>query len=104
MKKLITVALLALFAGSASAEDTKPTPLPKNDYADGANWLCLPGRADDACGRANEASTIVTPDGSLIPQTFARDDNAPIDCFYVYPTISLDQGVLSDMKPGIEEN
>jgi hypothetical protein len=92
----------ALGLGTALAADA-PTPLPKNDYSNGSNWLCLPGRADDACGRAKEDATIVTADGKTIKQAFAPDPDAPIDCFYVYPTVSFDRSVLSDMNPGPEE-
>jgi pimeloyl-ACP methyl ester carboxylesterase len=30
---------------------------------------------------------------------WSADPNAPIDCFYVYPTVSTDTGVNSDMNP-----
>ncbi len=30
-------------------------------------------------------------------------ENPPIDCFYVYPTISRDAGMSSDLEPGVEE-
>jgi hypothetical protein len=36
-------------------------------------------------------------------EEFAADPNAPIDCFYVYPTVSNDPGGNSDMIPGPEE-
>lgn len=101
MKHIAVVALVAAFATAALADDAPL--LPKNDYSNPANWLCLPGRADDACGKANEEATIVMADGTTIHQAFAPDPNAPIDCFYVYPTISFDPGVLSDMNAGPEE-
>src|SRR6185312_1884566 len=102
--KIITAFALAFALGSVAAlADDAPAPLPKNDYSNGATWLCLPGRTDDACGKADENATIVTADGTLIHQSFAPDPAAPIDCFYVYPTVSFDQTVLSDMNPGPEE-
>lgn len=103
MNHFATAALVAAFAATAALANDAPAPLPKNDYANGANWLCLPGRADDACGRANESATIVLASGTTMHQAFAPDPDAPIDCFYVYPTISLDRTVLSDMTPGPEE-
>ncbi len=104
MKRFAAFALTAATFGlSVALADDAPTPLPKNDYSDGANWLCLPGRTDDACGRAKEDATVILADGTLIHQSFAPDPNAPIDCFYVYPTISFDPGTLSDMKAGPEE-
>jgi hypothetical protein len=104
MKRIAATTFVAVASiGIALADDAPVTTLPKNDYADPATWLCLPGRTDDACAKANESATVVMADGTLVRQAFAADPNAPIDCFYVYPTISLDPGVISDMKPGIEE-
>ena len=71
------------------------------DYAQEANWLCLPGRAD-ACGKPL-ATTALNPNGygSTGPVTPAK--NARVDCFYVYPTVSRDAGDNSDLAAGIEE-
>jgi hypothetical protein len=67
-----------------------------NDYADLKSWLCRPGRKGDACD-VDETATIVAADGTLTRETWSADPNAPIDCFYVYPTISTDQTPNSDM-------
>lgn len=74
---------------------------PKNDYSKPETWLCLPGRAD-FCASDNSA-TVVKADGSLTKEAWASDPKAPIDCFYVYPTVSMDKGVISDMTPNDEE-
>jgi hypothetical protein len=68
---------------------------PSNDYSDGKTWLCRPGR-NDACAVDN-TTTIVAADGKLTRETWSADPNAPIDCFYVYPTISTDPTPTSDM-------
>jgi hypothetical protein len=81
---------------AAPAAAAKP-----NDYADPANWLCRPGRAD-AC-TADETSTTVRADGSESVESWSADPNAPIDCFYVYPTVSTEPTPNSDMIPGIGE-
>ena len=73
----------------------------KNDYGASANWLCLPGRTD-ACSGDN-AATVVAANGTLTKETWKANAKAPIDCFYVYPTVSMDPGVLSDMVPNNEE-
>jgi DUF3089 family protein len=89
--------LLALaVAASVSAQPAK------NDYADGRNWLCLPGR-QDACA-VDQTTTVVAGDGKLTREIFKADPGAPIDCFYVYPTVSMDPGGNSDMTAGPEEN
>ena len=84
------------FAAAASAQTAK------NDYSDPKNWLCLPGR-QDACV-VDQTATIVSADGKLSRETWKADPAAPIDCFYVYPTVSSDPGGNSDMTAGAEEN
>jgi hypothetical protein len=95
MKRIIFVLAIAASA-SASAQPAK------NDYSDGKTWLCRPGR-QDACA-VDQATTIVAADGTLTPEAWKANPNAPIDCFYVYPTVSADPGGNSDMNAGPEEN
>jgi hypothetical protein len=73
-------------------QDTAPA---KNDYADAKNWLCRPGR-EDACA-IDHTTTVIAADGKMTRETWKADPNAPIDCFYVYPTVSTDPGPNSDM-------
>jgi hypothetical protein len=70
-------------------------------YADLANWVCHPD-SDDVCDDGLDA-TVVGADGSLTEQAWQSDPDAPIDCFYVYPTISLDTTEISDREAGDEE-
>jgi hypothetical protein len=87
---------------TAPPEAPKAPPLPaKNDYSKAETWLCRPGR-QDACA-VDLSTTVVSADGKLTPEAWAADPNAPIDCFYVYPTVSRDPGGNSDMNPGPEE-
>lgn len=83
--------------GAAVAETTADAP----DYADGANWLCLPER-EDACAVDLDAA-VIAADGTVTVEKFTRATDAKIDCFYVYPTVSLDEGSNSDMVAGPEE-
>lgn len=71
------------------------------DFADPQNWLCRPDNPR-ACD-VDLSTTIVNNDGSTALQTWAARDDAPIDCFYVYPTVSLDTTPNSDMQAGPEE-
>jgi hypothetical protein len=81
----------------APAQPAAPVEPPKpNDYRDPANWLCRPG-GKDACA-IDLTTTIVTADGKLAQEKWTADPKAPIDCFYVYPTVSTDPGRHSDMK------
>jgi hypothetical protein len=59
-------------------------------YRDPKMWLCLPGRAGDACA-GDLGATEIRPDGSRVmepsPAPPARESK--VDCFYVYPTMDL---------------
>ena len=78
-------------------------PVEPVDYANNEAWLCLPGRAD-IC-EADVSVTRVAPDGGLEVEPHEVDPEAPIDCFYVYPTVSADAAANSDIVPGPgEEN
>jgi hypothetical protein len=91
-----SIIFVLAIAASASAQTAK------NDYADGKNWLCRPGR-QDACA-VDQTTTIVAANGTLTREEWKANPNAPIDCFYVYPTVSTDPGGNSDMTAGAEEN
>ena len=86
---LLAASLFAVQAGSASAAP---------EYSKPANWLCLPGRAD-VCSTPLR-TTALNPNGygssGLSP--VAKDSG--VDCFIVYPTVSRDAGMNSDLNPG----
>lgn len=85
------LALLALAAAAA-------TP---NDYTRADAWVCRPERADACAGDLDE--TVVTADGGVRRRAAAAERPTGVDCFYVYPTVSLDPGGNADMSPGREE-
>jgi Protein of unknown function (DUF3089) len=73
-------------AGSAS---TSPAP-------DTTTWLCRPGLADNPCAGSLDATAIdAGGKTTLLPAAPAADP--PIDCFYVYPTVSRQSGVNADL-------
>ena len=92
--------LLAAFAAVPAVAQPQAAPAPV-DYGKEANWLCLPGRAD-VCS-APLATTALNPNGygSVGRSTVAKDP--PADCFYVYPTVSADRGMNSDLVPDNSE-
>ena len=73
----------------------------QNDYSNGDNWLCRPGRPN-ACA-VDLTTTVVAADGKLTRESWTPDPAAPIDCFYVYPTVSTDPTPNSGMVPGPDE-
>lgn len=97
-RTVLCVAFAALSVTPVMAQ----APASKNDYSKPETWLCRPGLADDACV-VDLATTVVMADGRLTREAFAANPKAPIDCFYVYPTISMDPGANSDMTIGAEE-
>lgn len=102
--KGLSLAALALGAamsmgGAAAAQPATPA---KNDYAKPEAWLCWPGKSGSACD-VDLTTTVIKADGSTSVEAFKADPKAPIDCFYVYPTVSNDPGVVSDMTAGPEE-
>ncbi len=82
----------SLFAVQASAA----TPAP--DYSNPASWLCLPGRADICTTPLRTTALNPNGYGSTGLSTVARDSR--VDCFMVYPTVSRDSGMNSDLVPG----
>jgi hypothetical protein len=93
---LVLALLGASFAFSAPASAAAP-----DLYANMANWICRPER-DDPCDR-NLNATVVEANGRMTVEQWAPAPNAPVDCFYVYPTSSLDLGSTSDRNPGVYE-
>jgi hypothetical protein len=91
-------AIMALAAGPIFAQ---PAPQP-NDYRDAKSWLCRPGLHGDACD-VDLTTTVIGADGKLTRETWTADTNAPVDCFYVYPTVSRQPTPNSDMIPDAAE-
>ncbi len=83
---LATALAAALAAGLAAA--------PPSARAD-VVWLCRPGLSPDPC-RESQATTVVGARGAsrvVAPRLPARP---PVDCFYVYPTVSAQPGTNAD--------
>ena len=98
---ILTLGLVApatLLPQPVRAQESEPAAV---DYSDGSSWLCRPGR-EDACA-IDLTTTVVQADGSLSRESWSRSSSAPIDCFYVYPTVSTDPTPNSDMEPNEAE-
>ena len=97
MKSIFAMAAFLSFGVAALNSSRAETPAASAaaDYADTSVWLCRPGH-EDAC-TASQDATIVAVDGSLTRETFHPAKNPPIDCFYVYPTVSNEPGGNSDL-------
>jgi hypothetical protein len=98
MRRLV-IAVAALIAAPIFAQPASAQPAavpPPIDYSKPANWLCLPGRAD-VCSTPL-ATTALNPNGYGATGNSRPARDPPIDCFYVYPTVSRDQGLNSDLN------
>jgi hypothetical protein len=94
-------AFAGMTIGLGSPVQAQPSGAPDPDYAKDSTWLCLPGRAD-ICSTPL-ATTALNPNGY---GSTGRSDVAtdpPLDCFYVYPTVSRDPGLNSDLNAGEEK-
>lgn len=103
MKLIAALGLLAAtLTAPAAIAQTAPEVAPAPDYTQDSAWLCRPSRID-ACS-ANQDATIIMADGKRSTEKFVPAAAPTFDCFYVYPTVSLDTTPNSDMIAGPEEN
>ncbi|MEU2033791.1 DUF3089 domain-containing protein [Nocardia amamiensis] len=61
----------------------------------GVVWLCRPDRADDPC-RGSSATTVRRAGQPDVREEPAPAGDSGVDCFYVYPTVSLEPTPNSD--------
>jgi hypothetical protein len=92
--------LAAAMTGSAALPVQAQAPDPriaKADYSNPALWLCRPGITNDKC-KINLDATIIAADGKTSVEKYQAAADPKIDCFFVYPTVSLDPGWASDFE------
>lgn len=97
MKRIVIGMALAVAPVAAGAQAPAAGPV---DYANEAHWLCLPGRQDPCAQPLATADLNPAGYGPVTRSTPAADP--PIDCFYVYPTVSRDPGLNSDLDAAEE--
>jgi hypothetical protein len=100
--KLLAGALLPLMlglgqAGAAAAQAPDPS-VAHADYANPALWLCRPDLKDNKC-KVDLDATVIAPSGKMTIERFTPAKDPKIDCFFVYPTVSMDPGWQSDFVP-----
>jgi hypothetical protein len=88
----------AVIAATLLAAPVPATAQAPVDYTKPASWLCLPGRSDTCSTPLRTTALNPNGYGSAGVSTVAK---APkIDCFILYPTVSRDPGMNSDLVPG----
>jgi hypothetical protein len=70
--------------------------------AAGTVWLCKPGIANNPC-ESNLTTTVELTNGSSLIDLAQPASNPPIDCFYVYPTVSSQFTENANLEVGPEE-
>ena len=76
-------------------------PYTSEIYSDPAHWTCRPDMTD-TCDD-DTSVTMINADGTTEVETFTPDPDAPVDCFYAYPTASEDVTLNSDLIAGREK-
>ncbi len=85
---LIFALALALTPSAASAARTKTV------------WLCQPHKMNDPCKASREA-TVVTYENGVREEALQKQQRVPsppIDCFYVYPTVSEQETINANLE------
>ena len=95
---------LVLLALSIAVTDAFAQPTaasPSLDYSNAFAWLCRPDRPG-ACD-VDLSTTVLGRDGRSTVERAQPDPKAPVDCFYVYPSVSTDTTTFSDLVPNVAE-
>jgi hypothetical protein len=95
---LTTLALLGLGTVPAVATPA-PTTAPTAAVSSSATvWLCRPGAPSDPC-TASGTAAVVSASGTSVPvlRASASPNASKFDCFYVYPTVSLETSLNADL-------
>ena len=95
---LITVFIAISLASSAIPVGASQ---PKPDSA-GTVWLCRPGQADDPC-TASLRTTVIGNSGSRRIVDYAPAADPPVDCFYLYPNVSIQDTANANLRVDPQE-
>lgn len=93
-RSLLRISLPIILIGLGTSLSGAEAP---TDYSKDINWLCKPKRVD-AC-ELDLSATSIPADGSETVVPFIRTGNEKkIDCFYIYPTVSLQDAESSNLE------
>jgi len=92
--------LLTSCGGGKHASTPLPTAGPRDRW--GTVWLCRPGERNNPC-LSDLTTTVVESNGTTRIERLTPASNPPIDCFYVYPTISDQRTVNANLVAGFRE-
>jgi hypothetical protein len=87
--------------GAKHAVAAAPPHVSARDAA-GTLWLCRPGLAEDPCTASLVATVYGRLHGSHV-ERYTRPADPPVDCFYVYPTVSPEPTINASLTAGFNE-
>ena len=89
-------------SAGANAALANPYPGYKSvSYHGTEHWICHPDLPSDECKPQPE--TVIDASGAVQERPAPKAGDRPIDCFYIYPTVSTDPGANSDLQPNDAE-
>jgi Protein of unknown function (DUF3089) len=91
----VVVAIAIVGLGAAGIASAGPSDAAKN-VPFWPVWLCLPGETTNWCD-VNLNTTAISANGAQTVSDPAPATNPPVDCFYVYPTVSTEKRANSDL-------
>ncbi len=103
---LVVFVLAAAGCGSTKHATSTTTPTaaattgPRDRF--GTVWLCRPGERDNPC-ETDLTTTVVARAGATRVVHTAAAASPPVDCFYVYPTVSDSPTVNANLQIGLRE-
>lgn len=74
-----------------------PASTPASAQGSPTVWLCRPGLKNNPC-ESSLTTTVVNPNGKKTTQRAAVAKDPPVDCFYVYPTVSAQTTVNANLN------
>ena len=102
-RRLAIVIALALALGCLLVASAGAAKMPKKHVRDTTTWLCKLGIPNNPCEPGFD-TMLVSPSGQIVgTQSVKPDKKRKFDCFYVYPTVSDDKSVNSDLSVDPEE-
>jgi hypothetical protein len=84
--------VLVAAAGLSTSATAQPAPPPAP-----VQWLCHPDTTSDPCDLPTDTTDLGTGEVSTADQVAESDK--PVDCFYVYPTVSDQLALNADLTP-----
>ncbi len=84
---VLTCMVAALSALAAPAEAQPP--------GSGTTWLCSPSMTSDPCDLPTDTTDLLTGKRTVTP--VPPENRKPVDCFYVYPTVTSDPALNAPM-------